>query len=77
MNQKIVGSVSKDDSDGNRNGKKAIKQQFCSYMTFLCLFFFFFFFFFLAVTARIRHENAQFHVCRGREHKRTTFLLFS
>ena len=45
MNQKIIGSFSKDDSDGNRNGKKAIKQQLCSYMTFLCLFFFFFFFF--------------------------------
>ena len=44
MNQKIIGSFSKDDSDGNRNGKKAIKQQLCSYMTFLCLFFFFFFF---------------------------------
>ena len=46
MNQKIIGSFSKDDSDGNRNGKKAIKQQLCSYMTFLCLCFFFFFFFF-------------------------------
>ena len=47
MNQKIIGSFSKDDSDGNRNGKKAIKQQFCSYMTFLCLFFFFVVFVFL------------------------------
>ena len=37
MNQIIIGSFSKDDGDGNQNGKKAIKQQLCSCITlFFC-----------------------------------------
>ena len=75
MNQKIIGSFSKDDSDGNRNGKKAIKQQLCSYMTFLCLFFFFFFF--LPSLHDYDMKMPNFTFCRGRELKRTTFFLFS
>ena len=75
MNQKIIGSFSKDDSDGNRNGKKAIKQQLCSYMTFLCPFFFFFFF--LPSLHDYDMKMPNFTFCRGREHKRTTFFLFS
>ena len=78
MNQKIIGSFSKDDSDGNRNGKKAIKQQLCSYMTFLCLFFFVFVFvFFLPSLHDYDMKMPNFTLCRGREHRRTTFFLFS
>ena len=38
---------------------------------------FFTFLDFFAVTARLRHENAHFTFCGGRERKTTTFHFFS
>ena len=40
INQKIIGSFSKDNCDGNRNGKNTIKQQLCSCIAPFCIFFF-------------------------------------
>ena len=71
----ISGSLSNDDSDGNKNGKKAIGLDWQNNNFTLASLFFVHFF---AVVARLRRESAFFHVLSTMaEHKTTTFFLFS
>jgi len=69
-------SLSKDDGDGNENGKKAIglDKQNNNFARASRLFVHF-----SAVVARLQRETARsnFMFCRGREHETTTFFFFS
>ena len=71
----ISGSLSNDDSDGNKNGKKATGSDWQNKNFARASLFFVHFF---AVVARLRRESAFFHVLsRMAEHKTTTFFFFS
>ena len=61
-----LGSLSNDYGDGNENGKK---QQLCTCITLFCTF--------LSRRCRCNVKVPNFTFCRGREHKATTFFLFS
>ena len=72
---KIIGSLSKDDGDGNENGKKAIDLvskttallvQHAFFFTFLCR---------PCTTHDVKLSNLTFY--GGREHKTTTLFFFS
>ena len=68
----LVGSLSNDDGDVNKNGKKSKgfdwpNNNFARASRFFVHFF--------TVTARLQREN-NFMFCRGREHKTTTSFFF-
>ena len=79
---KTSGTVTRDgenklkqhDGDGNENGKKAIGLDWQNNNFARASHFFSHFF---AVAARLQRASAEFHICRGREDKATTFFFFS